>query len=99
MKFINWLVYSSENPSSFSLTLKGIVATIFPIVIMLVQQLGFTFDTGKVEAFILSIIAICTTAITLVGAVRKIYNTMSDKKVVTFVAEKKVAKKTSKKIK
>lgn len=89
MKFINWLVYSSEDPSNFSLTLKGIVATIFPIVILLIQQLGFTLDTGKAEAFVLSVIAICTTAITLIGAIRKIYNTMSQKEVVTFVAKKK----------
>ena len=31
MKFLNWLVYSSEDPSNFSLTLKGIAATVFPL--------------------------------------------------------------------
>lgn len=93
MKFLNWLVYSSEDPSNFSLTLKGIAATVFPIVIMLVQQLGFTLDTSKAEAFVLSVIAICTTVITLLGAVRKIYNTMSNKEVITFVAKKKTSKK------
>lgn len=88
MKFINWLVYSSENPESFSLTLKGAVATLLPVVIMLAQQLGFTFDTVNAEAFVLSIIAVATTAITLLGLVRKLYNTYSDKEVVVFTKKK-----------
>ena len=88
MKFINWLVYSSENPENFSLTLKGAAATLLPVVIMLAQQLGFTFDTVNAEAFVLSIIEVATTAITLLGLVRKLYNTYSDKEVVVFTKKK-----------
>lgn len=93
MKFINWLVYSSENPDNFSLTLKGAVATLLPVIIMLAQQLGFTFDIANVEAFVLSIIAVATTAITLLGLVRKMYNTYSDKEVVVFTKKKTSSKK------
>lgn len=100
--FINWLVYSSENPQSFSLTLKGAVATLLPVVILLVQQLGFTLDVANTEAFILSVISILTTAVTLIGLIRKLINTYLGKEVVVFTKKtelstvkspKKVAKK------
>jgi len=93
MKFIDWLVYSSENPENLSLTLKGAVATLLPVVIILAQQLGFTLDTANIDAFMLSVITICTTAITLLGLVRKLYNTYSDKEVVVFTKKKTSNKK------
>ena len=93
MKFIDWLVYSSEKPENLSLTLKGAVATLLPVVIMLAQQLGFTLDTANIDAFMLSSITICTTAITLLGLVRKLYNTYSDKEVVVFTKKKTSNKK------
>lgn len=93
---LNWLIYSSENPENFSLTLKGAVATIFPIAILLIQQLGFSLDTQNAQEFILSIITVCTTIITLFGAIRKVINTFSNKKTVAFQVP---IKKTVKNIK
>lgn len=93
-KFISWLVYSSENPENFSLTLKGAVATLLPVVILLASQLGFSLDGSNVEQYILSAITIFTTAITLFGLVRKLVNTFKEKEVVTFV--KTVDKSTQK---
>lgn len=76
-KLFTWLVYSSENPENFSLTLKGVVASILPIALLLGKQLGFTLDPQFAEAFVLSVIAVCTTGITLIGAIRKVINTFS----------------------
>lgn len=91
--FLNWLVFSSENPDNFSLTLKGAVATLLPVFIMLAQQLGFTLDSVNVEAFVLSVIAIATTVVTLIGLIRKLYNTYSSKEVVVFTKKKASKKK------
>lgn len=88
-KLFTWLVYSSENPENFSLTLKGAVATILPVVILLASQLGFSLDGSNVEQYILSAITILTTAVTLFGLIRKMVNTFKEKEVVTFVKTKK----------
>ena len=97
-KFISWLVYSSENPENVSLTIKGAIATLLPVVFLLVSQLGFTLDTANLEAYIASAITILTTAITLFGLIRKMFNTFNGKEAVVFVktvdkSAKKVAKK------
>lgn len=88
-KFISWLVYSSENPENFSLTLKGAVATLLPVVLILASQLGFSLDGANAEALVLSVITIATTAVSLFGLVRKLVNTFKEKEVVTFVKAKK----------
>lgn len=88
-KFISWIVYSSENPENFSLTLKGALATLLPVVVLLASQLGFALDGANVEALVLSVITIATTAVTLFGLVRKLVNTFKEKEVVTFVKTKK----------
>lgn len=84
-----WLVYSSENPENFSLTLKGAVATLLPVVILLASQLGFSLDGSNIEQYILSAITILTTAVTLFGLIRKMVNTFKEKEVVTFTKTKK----------
>lgn len=91
--FLNWLVFSSENPENFSLTLKGAVATLLPVIILLVQQLGFSLDGVNIEQYILSAITVLTTFVTLVGLVRKLYNTYSQKEVVVFTKKKTSKKK------
>lgn len=88
-KLFTWLVYSSENPENFSLTLKGAVATILPVVILLASQLGFSLDGSNIEQYILSAITILTTAVTLFGLIRKMVNTFKEKEVVTFTKTKK----------
>lgn len=90
-KLLKWLIYSSENPNEFSLTLKGAVATLLPVVLLLATQLGFSLDGKNVEQFILSGITVITTAITLVGLIRKMVNTLKEKEVVTFVKQKKLS--------
>jgi len=108
-KLFTWIVYSSENPEKLSLTLKGIVASILPIALLLGQQLGFSLDGANAEQFALSVVTVFTTAITLIGAIRKIYNTFIGTKTVAFtvpakkelstaVSKKRVAKQSRKKV-
>jgi len=90
-KLINWIIYSSENPENFSLTIKGALLTVLPVVVMLINQLGFSLDGANAEAFVLSIVTICTTMITLFGLIRKLVNTFKQKEVVAFVKDKKLS--------
>jgi len=83
-KILTWLVYSSENPENFSLTLKGAALTLLPVVLLLANQLGFSLDGVNAEQFVLSVITVCTTAITLIGAIRKVINTFNGTKTVAF---------------
>ncbi len=98
-KLLNWIIYSSENPQNFSLTLKGIVASILPIALLLGQQLGFSLDGANAEQFVLSVITVCTTVITLIGAIRKVVNTLTEKETVVFQvpAKKKLSTVAKKK--
>lgn len=36
--FLNWLIYSSENPEQFSLTIKGLLVTNAVIILALIKQ-------------------------------------------------------------
>jgi len=97
-KFFTWLVYSSENPENFALTIKGALATVIPVVFLLASQLGFSLDTANIEQYIASAITVATTAITLYGLIRKMINTYKGKEAVVFVksvdkSAKKVAAK------
>lgn len=83
-KLFTWLVYSSENPENFSLTLKGAALTLLPVALLLANQLGFSLDGVNAEQFVLSVITVCTTAITLIGAIRKVINTFNGTKTVAF---------------
>lgn len=83
-KIFEWLVYSSENPENFSLTLKGAALTLLPVALLLANQLGLSLDGVNAEQFVLSVITVCTTAITLIGAIRKVINTINGTKTVAF---------------
>lgn len=89
MKFLKWLIYSSENPENFSLTIKGALLTAIPVIIMIAEQFQFTLDPTKLQSYSNSMVIIATGAITLVGIVRKLYNNYSGNEVVTFVKKKK----------
>lgn len=96
MKFLNWLVLSSENPQETAMTIKGIFVLQIPLVLTFLEQAGIHVEQSQVIQYVTMITGFFGALLTVVGLVRKLINTYSDKKVVTFVAEKK---KASKKIK
>lgn len=89
MKFLKWLIWSSENPENFSLTIKGALLTAIPVIIMIAEQFQFTLDPTKLQSYSNSMVIIATGAIMLIGIARKLYNTFSDKEIVTFTKKKK----------
>lgn len=97
-KVFEWLVYSSENPENFSLTLKGAALTLLPVALLLANQLGLSLDGVNAEQFVLSVITVCTTAITLIGAIRKVINTFNGTKTVVFTVPAKKKLSPTKKV-
>ena len=88
-KFLNWLVFSSENPKTTSLTIQGILLMAIPVVIDMLKQFGVQFAEQRAVDIISSITIVISSLLTLYGLGRKLINTFSDKEVVVFTKDKK----------
>lgn len=88
-KFLNWLVFSSENPNNVALTIKGILLMAVPVVVNMLQQFGIQFAEQRAVDIISSAVIVISSLLTLIGLVRKLINTFSDKEVVVFTKDKK----------
>lgn len=79
-KFIDWLMISSKNPQNLALTVKGLLVSILPIAIILINKFvevdisadaGALVDTiGNVIIAIGGLVSVCMTGF---GLARKIY--------------------------
>lgn len=81
-KYIDWLVNSSKNPENLSLTIKGLLVAVLPMLIILSKMLGFETSEGDMKAMIDMIesiiilgLGIVSSAMTIYGFGRKIYLT------------------------
>lgn len=79
MKFLSWLVRSSENPNNLSMTLKGTLGAVVSVVLLLAPMFHFKTDQGELEAIVdgiiqvvLGISALVSAIAGVVGLVRKI---------------------------
>lgn len=98
-KFLNWLVLSSEDPKEISLTIRGIAVSFLPLIVSFLNDLGVGNLEGQVLSFIVATTAVLGILLTVVGIVRKIYNTYGSKEVVIFTKTKKLSTTTAKKSK
>lgn len=102
-KFLNWLVFSSENPNNIALTIKGIALLAVPSVLTITSQFGLSVQEINIVDIISQTTTTLAAGLTVIGIIRKLINTFTGKKVVAFtvpaeklsttVAKKKVAKK------
>jgi len=105
-KFLNWLVFSSENPDNIALTVKGIALMAVPAVLTITSQFGLSVNETNIVAIISQTTTTLAAGLTVIGLIRKLINTFAGKKVVAFtvpaeklsptVAKKKVAIKKKK---
>lgn len=93
MKFLNWIVLSSEDPTQAALTIRGIIIMQIPLIMSFLKDAGIMVNESLVNEYIISATALFGAVITVVGLARKIYNNYAQEKVVVFTAKKK-AKKT-----
>lgn len=96
MKFLNWLVFSSENPQETAMTIQGILVLQVPVIVSFLEKAGIIIPESTLTGYVTTGIAIFGAILTIVGLARKLYNTYADKQLVTFVADSK-KKKTTKK--
>lgn len=89
MKFLNWLVFSSENPKETALTIQGILVLQIPLVLSFLQSAGIEIAESQVAMYVTMAIGIFGALLTFVGICRKLYNTFSEEEVVVFKAKKK----------
>ncbi len=64
---------SSQNPEQLALTVKGVLLTLIPIVVMMAGGLNITLNSDDLIAFVNTLFGIVTLGITLYGIVRKIF--------------------------
>jgi len=93
MKFLNWLVFSSENPQETAMTIQGILVLQIPLVISFLQTAGINIVESQVTAYVTMAIGAMGAILTIIGLVRKLINTYSDKEVVVFTKKKTSVKK------
>lgn len=74
-KFIKWLAKSSVNPQEVSLTVKGALLGIIPVLLMYAQFAGLEWSQDQLASLVQIITAIVSTFLTLVGLIRKVYLT------------------------
>ncbi len=93
MKFLNWLVFSSENPQETAMTIQGILVLQIPLVISFLQTAGINIVESQVTAYVTMAMGAMGAILTIIGLVRKLINTYSDKEVVVFTKKKTSVKK------
>ena len=92
LKFCKWVWLSSANPQAVSLTIKAVTPLIISSVIMIAGEFQFTLDPNQLQSYSNSIVIIVTGLLTIIGVIRKLYNTYGDKEIVTFTKKKKNTK-------
>jgi|TARA_Y100000310_G_C20700339_1_gene829112 hypothetical protein len=69
------ILQSSVDPTSLSLTLKGLI----PLVLVVSTAYGWNLDEGVLNEWVAGIVTAFTALVTLFGATRKIINTTKEK--------------------
>lgn len=79
-----WLVYSSANAGKISLTIKSLLLSLIPVILMVTKMYNVSIDNAALASFIdqvSAIIIVIGGAITAIsacfGALRKIYTTVT----------------------
>lgn len=88
-KLFKWLINSSENPKEVSMTVRGIIVSYIPLLAVFMSELGFIGIDKDINAYAITITAGLGILLTVIGLIRKLYNTYADSKIVTFKAKKK----------
>src|SRR5690348_8353378 len=79
-KIINWIVWSSEDPESVALTVKGLFtyASAYIIWFAAVSPLHLVILNSDVSVFAIQASAVVGAILTIVGALRKIFYLVAD---------------------
>lgn len=75
--FVEWLVKSSKDPAKTALTLKGILVTFLPLVVVALKFFGLEIVdpnalAGQIESFLVLFFGAVGSVMALIGLARKI---------------------------
>ncbi len=90
-KLIDWVVLSSADPRAMSLTVKGVLVALVPVIIAVLNMTGIDIDNNSLESVINSITAIVFLLGTVVSALMTVTGLMR-KIITTVVGENEVLK-------
>jgi len=72
-KLLSWLLISSADPESFSLTIKGVMLQYVGVMVFSAQLLGFPLAESNLVEWIGSVSVIVGTAVGMIGLARKLF--------------------------
>lgn len=75
MNFIIWLLQSSANPDKVALTVKGILSSLVPLIIIALKLFGIEILPENLNEIVIQVSSLVSILLTAVGIVRKIYLT------------------------
>lgn len=64
---------SSVDPEKLSLTIKGLAATLIPVIVLIAAGLKVSLDPSDLQSFVDTLLGIFTLSVTAYGLVRKAY--------------------------
>ena len=70
---MNKVLRSSANSENLSLTIKGLLVALIPIIIMIASKAGVMIVQGEAMEVVNALFAVVSSAIVAVGLIRKIY--------------------------
>lgn len=73
-----WFV-SSTGSGDLSLTIKGLLTALIPLIIIAASFLGYQITDADVQVWIVAVTSFISTALTLYGLIRKLYNAFKTK--------------------
>lgn len=73
------LLGSSVDPEKIALTVKGILLTLIPVIVLIAAGLKVTLDPSDLESFVNTLFGVFTLFLTLYGLGRKIWIALKTK--------------------
>ncbi len=85
-KLWTWFVVSSADPNKIALTVKGLLLSVLPLILIVVRARGIEIGEGNariaidnVEQLIIAVFGVVAAIVTAIGAGRKVVNTVRGK--------------------
>lgn len=71
--FWNWLAKSSANPDEVALTVKGLVTSLLPIVLIVFHNPNLSTLPDAVYSIVVAALGVCSAVAVVIGLLRKFY--------------------------
>ena len=73
--FIDWVIYSSENPDKLSLTIRGFLVGILPVLAFVFPHVDFAPVIESFVALVSQLLGLVSISMMIYGGIRKLWTT------------------------